>query len=385
MIGEERARVMRTDTRWLLTGFTGLCALVLAGCGGGSAETDTAGERGVMVLAPSEIAVAGPGVIRQSVLLTGSLRPHRRVGLTAQVPGTVERVLADRGSVVRAGQALAVIEAAGIRGQAEGAEAGVQAAETALALAEQQLESARLLYEAGAMAEIEFEGVKAGHDAVKAQLAVARAAAAGAGEAASRATIAAPMDGAVSERWVEAGEPVNPGQPTFTVVNTDVLELAAQVPVDAAAQIRPGLTVVFEVTGYPGRSFEGTLDRVDPTADPDTRQVGVHARLDNRSLGLVGGLFARGRIITGEVSADIVVPVEALRGGNEPYLYAVRDGVVVPRPVTVAGRDETAGLAAIAAGIVAGDTVIVVPTPEAAAGARVRVGTEQPVPQGRGG
>jgi membrane fusion protein (multidrug efflux system) len=370
---------MRTDRAWLGVVLAG--AVVLAGCGGGAADTGTEMEADAMVLAPSEIAVVGPGVLRQSVLLTGSLQPHRVVNLTAQVPGTVQRVLADRGTVVRQGQALAVIEAAGIRGQAEGARAGVQAAETALALAEQQLESARSLYEAGAMAELDYKGAQAGYEAAVAQLAAARAAAAGAGEAASRATITAPMDGAVSQRWVEAGEPVNPGQPTFTVVNTAILELVAQVPVEAAARIRPAYRVLFELAGYEGQTFEGTVDRIEPTADPDTRQVGVYARLDNRDLGLVGGLFARGRIITGETRADLVIPAGALRGGDEPYVYALRGGVVEPREVRTGGRDEVAGLVAITAGLAAGDTVIVVPTPEAAAGARVRIGAEEAMPR----
>lgn len=370
---------MRAYMRVRVTFAVALAALSVA-CGGGGADTGPEAGGEAMVLAPSEIAVVGPGVIRESVLLTGSLQPHRVVNLTAQVPGTVSRILADRGAKVRAGQALAVIEAAGIRGQAEGARAGVQAAETALALAEQQLESARSLYEAGAMAELDFEGAKAGYEAARAQLAAARAASAGAGEAASRATITSPLDGAVSRRWVEAGEPVNPGQPTFTVVNTAILELAAQVPVDAAARIRPGYTVIFELAGYGDRSFEGTVDRIEPTADPDTRQVGVYTRLENADGSIVGGVFARGRIITAVADADLVVPAAALRGGDEPYVYALRGGVVEPRRVTAGDRDEAAGVVAITAGLAVGDTVIVVPTPEAAAGSRARVGTEQTVP-----
>src|SRR5690606_13763425 len=127
-------------------------------------------------------------------VLTGSLMPYRMVPVKAQVAGTVSEVRVDRGTRVRKGQVLATIDAEGIRGQAAAAEAN-------LALATQRLESARILHEAGAMSDIDFNAAKAGYEAARAQ-------AAAAAEQAVNTTIVAPIDGVVSVRQVETGEAV---------------------------------------------------------------------------------------------------------------------------------------------------------------------------------
>src|SRR5690606_1161771 len=166
---------------------------------------------------------------------------------------------------------------------------------------------------AGAMSEFEFRGAQAAREAAQAQLAAARAQAAGAGEQAQRATITAPIAGEVSNRQVSEGEAVNPGQPLFTVVNTEILELAGQVPVNQAAGVRVGQPVEFSLSAYPGRTFRGEVARVEPTADPATRQVGVYVRLPNPGRQLVGGQFATGRILSGGETEAVVVPATALR------------------------------------------------------------------------
>src|SRR5690606_2133122 len=224
---------------------------------------------------------------------------------------------------------------------AAGAQAGVAAAEAQMALAARQLESARTLHQAGAMSEIDFRGAQTQYEAAQAQLAAARAQAVGAGEQARRATVTAPFAGEVSQRQANEGEAVNPGQPIFTVVDTRILELAGQVPVNEAALVRAGQPVEFTLSAYPGRSFRGEVARVEPTADPETRQVGVYVRLPNADRALVGGLFATGRILTGATSNSVAVPVAAVRTqGNETFVWVIENGTAVRRPVTLGTRDE---------------------------------------------
>jgi len=348
---------------------------VLAACGGGDqdARAESSAAPTVVTLSPADVAVAVREDVGSGVVVTGPLNPYREVEVRAQVPGVLLGLRVDRGDAVAAGQPIVRIEAEGVRGQATSARAGVAAAEAQVALARRQLESARKLHEAGALSDIELEEAEAGFRAAEAQLAAARAQAAGAGESAARATVTAPIAGEISARHASEGEAVNPGQAIVTIVNTRVLELAGQVPVDRAVGIRRGMPVEFTVDAYPGRTLRGEVARVEPTADPGTRQVGVYVRLPNQDRELVGGLYAAGRILTGESREAVVVPIDALRsdeGGT--HVWVIEGGAAVRAPVTVGIRDERRGVVQILSGLEGGERVIAAPG-EIRAGAAVRV------------
>jgi RND family efflux transporter MFP subunit len=360
-------------------------SLVVAACGGkNEAKGDSAGvaaatatQAGAVVLGPEDLVVARTADVGGSIILSGPLEPKERVTLRAQISGTVTDLRVDRGSAVRAGQRLASIRAVGVQSQAAGARAGVAAAEAALAVGRQRLEAARTLRQAGAMSDIDFRSAEAAYEAAQAQVAAARAQSASAGEAAGHTEIVAPMSGTVSDRKVQEGESVNPGGELLTIVNSRVLELAGRIGVADAARVRVGMPVEFTLDAVAGRTLRGRVARVDPTADPGTRQVGVYVELANEGGQIIGGQYARGRIATQAMRA-VVVPATAVQGvvgenAANAHVLVVENGKVARRPVTLGARDEATGMVAILSGIREGEKVVATPTTDLAPGATVTV------------
>ena len=164
------------------------------------------------------------------------------------------------------------------------------------------------------------------------------------------------------------------GDPLFTVVNSDVLELSAQIPVSDAARVEVGQPVVFTLTGQPGQEYTGSVARKDPVADPATRQVGVYARLPNPEGRIVGGQFARGRIVTGGAETAVVVPAVAVRGtGDSTFVLVVEEGRVARRDIETGARDEAAGVVAVRSGVQPGERVITTPGVGIAPGTAVQI------------
>lgn len=337
-------------------------ALGLAACGGGSAETNESADVAAVILQPTDIATAQVMRLSGGVVLTGTLNPEQTVEVRAQIPGVVTRLAVDRGDPVRQGQLIAVIEAEGIRSAAAGARAQVSSAQANVALALQRVTSARTLYERGAISQIDLQTAEAGYEAALGQLAAARAQAASATESARRATISSPLAGEVSNRHVSQGEAVNPGDALVTVVNTTQLELAGQVPIQSAARVQRGQRVEFVLDAYPGRTFDGVVARVEPTADPTTRQVGVYLRLPNPNRSIVGGVFATGRVLSEVADSVLAVPVAAIRTDDAgTYVWAIEQNRLVRRPVTLGAREDARGLVEIVSGLSPGEQVLAAP------------------------
>jgi len=119
------------------------------------------------------------------------------------------------------------------------------------------------------------------------------------------------------------------------------------------------MPVDFTVTGYPGRHFEGRIIRVNPTADPATRQVKLVATMPNSGNLLVGGLFAEGRV-SSESRTSAIVPIAAVdERGLRPSVMAIRGGKAQKVEVDLGIRDAAAEMVEIRNGVHAGDTILV--------------------------
>lgn len=353
--------------------------MLLAACGNEEPKTidTTAAAQRAQQLSSADVVTADTSLLAAGVPVTGSLRPAELVVVRAQVSGTLQRLRVDRGTAVSQGQTLATIEAAGVQSTAASAKASVAAANASLALAQQKLTAARTLHKAGAISDVDLKVAEADFESAQAQVASATAQSATAGENAARATIIAPLTGVVSDRRVQEGEAVSVGAELFTVVNTRELELAAHVPVDEAAAVKVGQSVRFSLASMPGEVFTGRVDRKDPVANVDTRQVGLYLRVPNRNGNIVAGQFATGRIVAGNAKPVIVVPVGAVRETSGTFWVLRLDNAKVERrDVTVGARDEANGLVVITSGLVVGDRVIKAPNLSIATGTRFTIAAD---------
>jgi membrane fusion protein (multidrug efflux system) len=118
----------------------------------------------------------------------------------------------------------------------------------------------------------------------------------------------------------------------MVIVDASRLRARLKVPEKMAAWVKVGQPVKVQVEAYPDRSFEGTVWRMNPSVDPQTRSFDVEALLENREGMLKPGFFARARIVSSRVDQALVVPEDALR-----YLY----GVYKVYTVDKAGLRET--------------------------------------------
>jgi RND family efflux transporter MFP subunit len=349
-----------------------------------AAET---GKAETMVVGPENIAVAANGSIMTGPSISGTLEPDREAVLRAQVSGSVLQTYADQGQTVNAGTVLARIDASGIQDAYASARAGLVSARNAADVAAKDLARNETLLAAGAIAERDIDQSRRASIAAHAALEDANSRLASAEKAYRSTTVTAPFSGVVSERPVSAGDVVQPGTALFTVVDPSSMRLEASVPAEQLASIRIGVPVNFTVSGYPGRQFVGRITRINPTADPTTRQVRIYVSIPNEGRSLVGGLFANGRISTA-TKMGLVVPQSAVDvRGTIPSVMRVKQGKVEKVQVQIGLTDKTSETIEVLSGLQAGDTLLLGAAQGITPGTLIRItapATQPAVNSGRG-
>ena len=334
-----------------------LAALSVSACKKNDASAEPA-KAETMLVGPENVAVVRAEQIRTGPALSGSLAPERSATIRSEMSGAVLQTYAEAGQRVSAGQPLAQIDAAVLRDQQLSAHGAVTTAQSNYDIAQRELARNTALEKAGAIAERDIERARNALVTAQGQLATARAQLANINKQLDKAGVQAPFTGVVSQRQVNAGDVVSPGTALFTVVDPGSMQLEASVPADALTEVRVGMPVEFSVNGYPNRTFSGRITRVNPTADPTTRQVKIVASIPNAGNTLVGGLFAEGRVSSQTHNAPMV-PLGAVdERGLRPTVVRLKNGKIEKVEVGLGIRDATAETVEVTSGLAQGDTLL---------------------------
>jgi RND family efflux transporter MFP subunit len=327
------------------------------GCKKKDASAETTKVETVLV-GPENVTVVRSEQIRTGPALSGSLAPERAATIRAEMSGSIVQTYAEAGQRVRAGQPLAQLDATVLREQQLSARSALMTAQGNYDVARRELSRNEALEKAGAIAERDLERSRNALLAAQSQLSTARAQLANVTKMVDKASVQAPFAGVVAQRQANAGDVVSPGTALFTVVDPGSMQLEASVPAEALAQVRVGLPVEFKVNGYPNRTFAGRITRVNPTADPATRQVKIVASIPNAGNTLVGGLFAEGRVASEARTAPMVAVGAVDERGLRPTVVRLRSGKIEKVEVGLGIRDQAAETVEITSGLAPGDTVL---------------------------
>jgi RND family efflux transporter MFP subunit len=339
-------------------------ALILVGAACSSeADGAAAGPGGAprpnsVTLAVTDLYVVQRQPIQAGWPITGNLEPLERVEVRARIEGDIDNVYVREGQHVTQGQLLARFRAVNEASDTRSAEADVTSARTDLATANWNLDQTRDLFKEGAVPERDVKTAEQEAAAAAARLAAAQARLSSSATTLTDTRVLAPLSGTIETRTVAPGEHVNRAAPLFTVVRTDVLELAATVPGRAADEVTTGQAVRFTAGG---RQYEGRVARVSPTITPGSRSVTLYAQVPNANGFLKGGTFASGEVVIRTVDSAVVVPLTGVREmpDKSSFVWRIRDGALERAVVSTGIRDETRGVAEITAGLAAGDQIVV--------------------------
>lgn len=281
----------------------------------------------------------------------------RTVRVAPQVAGRVLKIEAEIGSVVTAGQALAVLASPDF-GQAQ---ADARKAQADRQLAVQALERQRELHAAGIVADKDWQQTQA--EAARAQAEAERAGRrlAGLGGASDSYTLRSPLPGVVVERNLNPGlefRPEQGGDPLFVVTDPTSLWLQLDAGETDVAALKAGEKIRLQVKQYPNEYFSGVIRHVGDFVDPTTRTIRVRGEVANADRRLKGGMFVTALVELPPTQALHVRAGAVFLVGDQRYVFVEEaPGRYLRRPVQAG--PERDGWVDILAGVNEGEKVIV--------------------------
>jgi len=245
-----------------------------------------------------------------TVNLPGELKPYEEVKIHAKIKGFVKKVHVDRGSLVKKGQLLAILEAPEIMQQYLSAKSDEIKYDQEYIFAKQAYDRLKKAAETGgAVAEIELDKALSELNSAKAAVEASKAQSGIPAQMNSYLRITAPFDGIVMERKVSEGALVgdNTGE-LFTLAQTGKLRLTIAVPEKYSQSVHKGMKVKFTVNSLPGDSFEAVLSRSANAIQKDSRALFTEFDVINNNGNLNGGEYAQVQLQLQRSDKSVWVP-----------------------------------------------------------------------------
>jgi multidrug efflux system membrane fusion protein len=325
---------------------------------------------------PSTVAIAEAKseVVPNLLTAVGDLAAVHQVNVTSDVSGRITDILFTAGSTVKAGSPLLQLFDAPEQGDLASFKAQATGAQLALDRAKQ-------------LAARQF-GPQATADAAQATYDQANAGIAKTQAIISQKLVRAPFDGELGVRHVEVGQYLTAGTQIVTLTDLSTLYANFTVTEKDSAALKVGQNVRIAVDAYPGRSFDGTINAIEPQIATDTRNIRVQATLDNPDHILKPGMFATTTVVLPDKPAVVTVAetaVDYTLYGDSVFLITEKkedDGKTSLAAVRTFVRtgNRVNGRAEILSGLKAGDRVVAVGQLKLQSGAAVAISTDAPPP-----
>src|SRR5436190_6718060 len=233
-----------------------------------------------------------------SVSSIGTVAAVQGVTVSADLPGTVERIAFESGTAVREGEVLALLDTRQEQAQ-------LTAAEAQRDLARLNFERMQGLLNERVISQSEFDRATAEQRQGDARVGEIRAVIA-------RKTIRAPFSGVLGIRRVNLGQYLSGGDALVTLQSLNPIYVNFGVPQQSSSQMRVGRTVRITSDSLPGADFSGRVTAIDSIVDQATRNIQVQATLANPGGKLRPGMFVQAEAGVGSGSTIVALPASAI-------------------------------------------------------------------------
>jgi len=300
---------------------------------------------------------------------TGRFEAVEQVEIRPRVAGYIKRVAFAEGKEVKKGDILFEIDARPYEADLQRAEAELERARSGADLAARDVQRAQRLVDVQAISREEFDTRVSGQGQGDASVRAAEAAVRTAHLNLEWTRVRSPIAGRVSRAEVTAGNLVQAGPPTATLLTTVVsldpiyvyFDGDEQTYLKYAGLARDARTPLYMgLMNEDGRfPHQGYVDFVDNTLNPQSGTIRVRAVFSNKDRLFTPGLFARLKLVgSGRYRTTLALDRSIGTDQDKKFVLVLKpDSTVEYRSVQIGPLVD--GLRVVTAGLKAGDQIVI--------------------------
>ncbi len=310
---------------------------------------------------PVEVEVVRTGPMESVLRSTATLEAEDQVIVAAEAARRVVEIRVEEGDEVHRGQLL-------LRLQDDEQRSALAKATTLLEQAEREWRRQEKLYEQKLTTEKAYNDALAAYEQRRLEKADAE-------REWGYTQVKAPIDGTVTQRFVKVGDQVNPGTQLFEIIDFTSLVARVYVPEKNLPRIAVGQPARILVPALGGRRYDAEVLRIAPVVDARTGTVKVTVDVGGQP-GLRPGMYVDVELVTEVDPVAVRVPKRALVYEDDQVYVFLLHGDTVER-VRIEPRMSDRDAVLPAAGVAAGDTLVVAGQAGLKSGARVEIVTRE--------
>lgn len=325
----------------------GALSCFLAACSGGEKPVDLTETKSAKNQKADIVDVTEKS-LSSAARLPGQLVPFNEVNIFPKVNGFVKEILVDRGSEVKKGQLLLVLEAPEMESQLQAANSRyLQAQETANATKEKYNRLKQAAAEPGSVSPLDLDNAAA---RMRADNAIAQAEKSNVQSVKTMQgylRVYAPFNGTITQRNVSPGALVAPGkstdQPMLVLQDTHKMRMEVSIPEDYVDKVDLKQAVTFTFNAMPGDEHTAKISR-SANSLGNMRSETIEIDVTNDNGQLKPGMYAEVKIPMLSGAKSLLVPSSAIiRSTERRYVVAVNGGKakLIDVKEGLVGKDET--------------------------------------------
>ncbi|GLS89379.1 hemolysin D [Psychromonas marina] len=268
---------------------------------------------GNQLLAKSLFTVANVET-EQTVQLDATIEAVDKATLSAQTSGRIIKIYFDSNDYVREGEVLLEITNKEQGASLAASEAQLLGAKAAYNEAQLTYARYKKLFPKGAISQGQLDQAEAAANTTKQQINAAQASLIQAKQSLNYTIVKAPFSGIVTERHIEVGETINPGEPLFSGMSLENLRAVSEISQRYIEALRDN--PAFIITLNDGSELFSDQITLFNYADQQSHAFKVRIQLPKSERLLLPGMWVKAQFVSGKRQA-MLIPTSAVLTNNE--------------------------------------------------------------------